>query len=232
MQTYTTPKGIKAWAEEDRPREKLLLKGKASLSNAELVAILIGSGNSTESAVELSKRILAGVSNNLNQLGRLTVGDLMKFKGIGEAKAIAIVAALEIGRRKQKEAALEKPQITCSKDIYDFIGPQLADLNHEEFWLITLNQANKIIGSERISVGGVSGTIADAKIVFKKAINALASSIAIAHNHPSGNLEPSEADIHLTKRFKEAGVFLDIYLIDHLIITNSSYYSFADNSLL
>ncbi len=227
-----TSYGIRTWAEEDRPREKLLLKGKMALSNAELIAILIGSGSRKETAVDLSKRILKSVNNNLNQLGRCTVVDLMKFRGIGEAKAISIVAALEIGRRRQTETALEKPQVRSSRDVANYIQPILGDLTHEQFWVLYLNQANKIMNSECVSSGGIAGTVADIRILFKKAIENLACSIIVAHNHPSGNLNPSQADIQLTKKLTEAGKILDIPVLDHLIIAEKNYYSFADEGMM
>lgn len=223
---------IKSWAEEDRPREKLLLKGKKALSDAELIAILIGSGSRNETAVDLSKRILKSVNNNLHQLAKLSVKDLMKFKGIGEAKAISIVAALEIGGRRQMANILQKPQITCSKDIFDLFQPLIGDLPHEEFWVLLLNRHNKIEEKVQISQGGVAGTVADTKIIFKKAIQCLASSIILLHNHPSGNLQPSNADKSITKKMVEAGKLLEIAVLDHLIITQGGYFSFADEGLI
>lgn len=229
MSTYLT---IKSWAEEDRPREKLLLKGKSALSDAELIGILIGSGSSSMSAVDLSKLILHDVGYSLEKLARLSVHDLMKFKGIGEAKAIAIVSALELGRRRKEQIADKKPKITCSKDVYTLMRPTLLDLSHEEFWIILLNRSNQVISKQNISSGGVSGTVADPKLIFKKALEHLASSIILIHNHPSGNLNPSEADRQLTNKLKEAGKFLDIPVLDHVIFTDEKYYSFADEGLL
>ncbi len=229
---YKSKLGIKSWAEEDRPREKMLLKGKAALSNAELLAIIIGSGNFTETAVELSQKILKSVNNNLTQLGRCTIPELMRFRGIGEAKAISIAAALEIGRRRQMEAALEKPRITSSKDAAAYFQPILSDLTHEEFWVIYLNQANKIMAGECISTGGIAGTVADQRILFKKAIDALAVSIIVAHNHPSGNLNPSKADIDLTKQLTASGKILHIPVLDHIIVAGKNYYSFADEGMI
>ena len=193
--------GIKSWAEDDRPREKLMLKGKSNLSDAELIAILIGSGSRSETAVGLSQRILKSVQNNLQELGRKNITDLMKFKGIGEAKAISIVAAMEIGRRRQLAKPIDRPQITGSSDAWNVIAPILMDLNHEEFWIILLNRSNKVIGKERISSGGIAGTVVDAKMVFRTALEkGPASGIILAHNHPSGNLKPSQADIGITKK--------------------------------
>ncbi len=233
MTLYTENKlSIKSWAEEDRPREKLLQKGRQSLTNAELVAILIGSGSREESAVDLSKRILQSTKNNLNELGKTSLVELMKFKGIGEAKAITICAALELGRRRQNADILEKPQIKSSHDAHQVMAAILADLPHEEFWVAYLNRANKVIHREQISLGGVAGTVVDAKIIFKKALEQLASGIILFHNHPSGNLKPSQADINITKKLKKAGLTLDINVLDHLIISERGYYSFADEGVL
>ena len=188
---YPNKLSIKSWAEEDRPREKLLLKGRSALSDSELIALLIGSGNRNASAVELSRDILAGVENQLGELAKLSVKDLMKFQGIGEAKAISIAAALELGRRRREEEGVRKKKITSSRDVYEVLGPRMEDLDHEEFWILLLNRANMIIGKHEISKGGVSGTVADTKIIFKLAIENLASAIILSHNHPSGNLKPS-----------------------------------------
>lgn len=223
---------IKSWAEEDRPREKLVLKGKNALSDAELIAILIGSGNKTETAVELSKKILASVNNDLNQLAKLNLVDLMKFNGIGEAKAISIAAALELGRRRKESTEEKKIKIGSSKNAYEAINDVLSDLPHEEFWVLYLNRKNEIIKRENISKGGVTGTVADGKIIFKNAVNLLASSVILCHNHPSGNLSPSQADIQLTKKMKEIGVVMDTPVIDHIIVGNNNYFSFADENLL
>lgn len=223
---------IKHLAEEDRPREKLLLKGRQALSNAELIAILIGSGSQEETAVELSQRILSHFDHNLNELGRLTVKDLQKFKGIGEAKAISIIAALELGRRRQLTDAGKQKIIKSSNDLFAHLEPLVSDHKHEEFWVIYLNKANHIIDKERLSIGGTSATIVDVKIVLKNALEKLASSIAVCHNHPSGSLKASEADIQLTKKLKQAAALIDIQLIDHLIIGNKNYFSFADEGML
>lgn len=222
---------ILKWAEEDRPREKLLLKGKGALSDAELIGILIGSGTRSMSAVDLSRIILKEVNNNLNDLAKLNVHDLQKFKGIGEAKAISIVSALELGRRRKESEPIKLPAITCSKDVYDLMRPELLDLPHEEFWIIILNRANKVLKKKSISSGGISGTVADPKVIFKIALENGASSIILIHNHPSGNTKPSEADIKLTRKMKEAGILLEIPVLDHLIFTDNGYLSFADEGL-
>ena len=223
---------IKTWAEEDRPREKLSLKGKNSLSDAELIAILIGSGNKNVSAVELSKKILASLNNDLNRLAKLSISDLTQFNGIGDAKAISIIAALELGRRRKDSDVEKRPIIKSSKDAYNVIADVLSDLPHEEFWVLYLNRKNEVIKKENISKGGVSGTIADSKIIFKSAIEQLASAIILCHNHPSGSLKPSAADISLTKKLKETGLMLDTPVLDHLIIGEKDYFSFADQELL
>lgn len=232
METYSQKITIKAWAEEDRPREKLLSQGRRSLTDAELIAILIGSGSRNETAVELSKRILYSLENDLDKLGRLSVSELSRFKGIGEAKAIAIIAALELGRRRRESEKAKKTQVTCSKDIYNLLSRYFSDLNHEEFWILLLNRANNVLSQHLISKGGQGGTIADPKIIFKSALENNAASIILAHNHPSGNLKPSQADINLTKKLREAGSFLDIPVLDHLIFTDTSYFSFADEGIL
>ncbi len=225
-------RGILSWAEEDRPREKLLLKGRTALTDAELIAILIGSGTRKKSAVDLSKEILASVGNNLNELAKLSVQDLQKFEGIGEAKAISIVSALEMGRRRKTSEPLKKEKITCSEDAYRIMRPYLLDQVVEQFWIILLNRANMVIRPELISEGGVSGTVADPKVIYKRALDKLASSIILVHNHPSGNLTPSQADLQLTRKLKEAGKSLDLPVLDHLIFTDHAYYSFADEGVL
>lgn len=227
-------KGLKIlnWAEEDRPREKLLLKGKGVLSDAELVAILIGSGSRDLSAVDLSKLILSNVNNDLNQLAKLSVAELQKFKGIGEAKAISIVSALELGRRRKITETTKTPQITSSKDVYELMKPELLDQPIEQFWIISLKRNNVVIQKRIISSGGISGTVADPKVIFNKALEDLASGIILVHNHPSGNLKPSQADIKLTEKLKNAGQLLDIPVLDHLIFTDDGYFSFADESML
>lgn len=229
MESYLN---IKNWAEEDRPREKLMLKGKASLSEAELIAILIGSGTTSLSAVELSKKILGQVDNDLHRLAKLSVKELMQFKGIGEAKAISIVSALELGRRRKDSERQKQVKITSSAHVYELMQPNLTDLRHEEFWCILLSRSNNVIKKQLISSGGVSGTVADPKIIFKSALDELASSIVLVHNHPSGNLKPSNADTQLTAKLQKAGALLEIPLLDHIIFTDDSYYSFADEGLL
>ncbi len=223
---------IKQWADEDRPREKLIIKGKAALTDAELIAILIGSGTRETSAVELAKAILARYGNDLNQLAKLSLNELKKFNGIGEAKAISIISALELGRRRKESKPEKKILVRSAAQTYDFLKPYMLDLDHEEFWVIFLNRRNEVIKCELVSSGGVNGTVADQKLIFKKALELLASNIIVAHNHPSGSLEPSQQDIHLTKKIKEAGRLLDIPLLDHLIFTDAGYYSFADKSML
>lgn len=223
---------IPDWDLADRPREKLMNKGRQGLTNAELIAILIGSGNRKETAVELSKRILNETGNSLTQLGQKSIKNLITFNGIGEAKAISIIAALELGRRRKFEDSIVLTPIKSSKDAYSQIYAVFEDLPHEEFWIISLTRANKIITKHQISKGGVSGTIADIKLIFKKAIEDLASAIIVAHNHPSGQLKPSNSDIKLTNKLVETGSIMDIPVLDHLIITNESYYSFADEGLI
>ena len=223
---------IKSWSQDDRPREKLLAKGKTSLSDAELIAILIGSGNRQESAVALSKRILQSVSGNINELAKLSVDKLIAFKGIGAAKAIAIITALEIGKRRQLEIALEKPRITSSKDVFNLMQPVIGDLEHEEFWVLFLNNSNKVLAKSQISKGGLTATIVDVRLLFKRALELASVGIIVCHNHPSGKLQPSTADKQLTQKIKEAGCTLDIKLLDHLIITEKVYFSFADDGVL
>ncbi len=223
---------IKQLSEEDRPREKLMLNGKASLSNAELIAILIGSGNKNESAVQLAQRILSSFDNNLNQIGKLTINDLMKFNGIGEAKAISIIAALELGKRRKEEEPSKRQKITSSKDAFEIMHPLLQDLPHEEFWILLLNRSNSVIEKIKISVGGISGTVADIRLISKPAIEKLASGIILSHNHPSGNKKPSMADENLTKKIKQALDLFEIKLLDHIIVTEADYFSFADEGLL
>jgi DNA repair protein RadC len=223
---------IKSWALDDRPREKLIAKGKKALSDAELIAILIGSGNREESAVGLSKRILKSVNGNINELAKLSVEKLSTFKGIGEAKAISIITGLELGKRRQLEVALEKPKITSSKDVANLMQPILGDLEHEEFWVLFLNNSNKVVAKSQISKGGLTATIVDIRLVFKRALELTSVGIIVCHNHPSGKLQPSNADKNLTQRIKEAGITLDIKLLDHLIITENAYFSFADEGFL
>jgi DNA repair protein RadC len=223
---------IKNWNQDDQPREKLLYKGKSALSDAELVAILIGSGNREESAVGLCKRILASVDNNLSELGKLSIKQLMAFKGIGEAKAITIAAALELGRRRRGEEALEKKRITSSASVFELMQPVIGELEHEEFWIVYLNNSNKVIQKNQLSKGGITGTLVDVRLVLKTALETGATALILAHNHPSGTLKPSEADKQITQKLKSAALSLDIKVLDHLIITEKAYFSFADETLL
>lgn len=224
---------IKDWAIEDRPREKMLLKGVTALSDAELLGILIGSGNKNETAVELAQRILHSVSNNLNTLGKLDIKHLIKnFNGIGEAKAITIAAALELGRRRKLSEIATQPQITSSNDVYQLFHPILADLKHEEVWLLLLNKANRVIKKIQLSKGGIAGTVIDIRMIMKEAIEALSSAMILCHNHPSGNTNPSREDDKITLKLKEAGEIMDIKLLDHLIICDDSYYSYLDKGRL
>lgn len=227
--TFETKLTIKAWAEEDRPREKLQHKGRHNLSDAELLAIIIGSGNAELSAVDLARHILASVNNDLFDLGRKPLEFLTSFKGIGEAKAISIAAALELGRRRALAEAKPKDRIINDKAAFEILSPLLSDLAHEEFWIICLNRNNRFISKHKISSGGIAGTVADGKIIFHIALKELASAIILCHNHPSGNLQPSEQDVRLTRNIIEAGKMLDIAVFDHLIIAHNQYYSFASN---
>ncbi|MCU0377399.1 MAG: DNA repair protein RadC [Bacteroidales bacterium] len=223
---------ITDWAVEDRPRERLWNKGPSSLSDAELLAILIVSGTRNRSAVDLAHELLAMAGNSLSELGRLSVGEIRKIKGIGSARAVTLAAALELGRRRKLAEASENPQIRSSSDVFNIFSPLMEDLPHEEFWILFLNRANRVTGRMKISQGGVSGTVTDVRIVMKKAIETLASGLVICHNHPSGNNSPSDSDIRITRKIKEAGALMDIQLLDHLIITGRDYYSFADNGAL
>ena len=223
---------IKSWSQDDQPREKLRDKGKTVLSDAGLLAILIGSGNREESAVDLCKRILASVDNNLNALGKLTIKQLMSFKGIGEAKAISIVGAMEIGRRRRLEDAISLDKITSSKTVFEIMQPIVGELSHEEFWILYLNNSNKIIKKNQLSKGGITGTLVDVRLVLKTALEYGATSLILCHNHPSGALKPSQADKDITQKLKKGAQSLDIKVLDHLIITEQSYFSFADEDLL
>ena len=223
---------ITDWAVEDRPREKFIQNGTASLSDAELLAILISSGTKDKSAVDLGRELLGMANNNLNNLGKLTIADLRKVHGIGPARAVTIAAALELGRRRKLSDVQYIPQIRSSKDVSDIFQPLLSDLLHEEFWILFLNRSNKVINRMKLSQGGISGTVTDVRLVMKKAIECLASGIIVCHNHPSGNLNPSESDNKITQKIKEAGNLMDIQLLDHLIISDKDYYSFADNGVL
>ena len=222
---------ITNWSEDDKPREKLMLKGKSALSDAELIAILIGSGSRNESAVDLSKRILASVDNNLNALGKLTLSQLMNFKGIGEAKAISIMAAMELGRRRRAEEAVELKKITSSKMIFELMQPIIGELPHEEFWILYLNNSNKVLSKSQQGKGGITGTLVDVRLVFKLALELGATALILCHNHPSGTLTPSDADKHITRKLKEAGRNLDINVLDHIIITENGYFSFNDEGI-
>ena len=222
---------IKCWAPDDQPREKLVAKGKASLSDAELIAILIGSGNRDESAVALSKRILQSVNGNIHKLAKLTIEKLMTFKGVGAAKAIAIITALELGKRRQLENVKERATITSSKDVFTLMQPVLGDLEHEEFWVLFLDNSNKVVAKRQISKGGLTATVVDVRLLYKSALEFVSVAIIVCHNHPSGKLQPSAADKHITQKIKQAGVTLDIKLLDHLIITEKAYFSFADEGI-
>ncbi|MDR2235782.1 MAG: DNA repair protein RadC [Chryseobacterium sp.] len=223
---------IKLLAEDDRPREKFLLKGKSSLSDSELLAIIMGSGSRDETAVELARTILSSVNNNWHQLSLLSSKELMKFKGIGEAKAISIISALEIGRRKADQEIPENPVVINSDNAYILLKNQLSDLRTEEFWGIFLNQSNKVNHIAQLTQGGISQSIVDVRILFKTALDHFSTGIIIAHNHPSGSLKPSREDLNITKKIKEAGKTLSIQLLDHIIVTQDSYFSFSDAGLL
>ncbi|WP_088323539.1 RadC family protein [Polaribacter tangerinus] len=223
---------IKSWALDDRPREKLLSKGILALSDAELIAILIGSGNKSESAVALSKRILKESNASINELAKLSVEKLMLFKGIGEAKAITIITALELGKRRRLETALEKSNIHSSKDAANIMQPIIGDLQHEEFWVLFLNNSNKVVAQHQISKGGLTATVVDVRLLFKRALELASVAIIICHNHPSGKLQPSTSDKNITQKIKEASITLDIKLLDHIIITEKTYFSFADEGIL
>ncbi|MCL6462061.1 MAG: DNA repair protein RadC [Flavobacterium micromati] len=222
---------ITNWSEDDKPREKLMLKGKNVLSDAELIAILIGSGSRNESAVDLSKRILASVDHNLNALGKVSLSQLMQFKGIGEAKAISIIAALELGRRRRAEDIVELKKVTSSKIIFEIMQPIIGELPHEEFWIIYLNNSNKVISKSQLSKGGITGTLVDVRLVFKTALELGATGLILCHNHPSGALIPSDADKQITRKLKLAGESLEIKVLDHVIITETNYYSFVDEGI-
>jgi len=230
METNSFP--ITNWSDDDRPREKLILKGRAAISDAELVAILIGSGSRIESAVELSKRILSSVDNNLNALGKLSLAQLLNFKGIGEAKAIAIIAALELGRRRRGEEAAELKKITSSKMIFEMMQPLIGELPHEEFWIIYVNNSNVILSKSQLSKGGITATLVDVRLILKHALEIGATGMVLCHNHPSGNLKASEADLKITKKIKLAAESLDITILDHIIIGEHGYLSFTDEGIL
>ncbi len=232
MQEKPTSFSIKHWADDDKPREKLLQKGRSVLSDAELIAILIGSGSKEESAVDLSKRILSSVGNNLNELGKLSVQQLKQFKGIGEAKAVTIAAALEMGRRRRTEDAPTITKIMGSQDAFDLLQPLIGDLQHEEFWIVYLNNSNKVLHKEQLSKGGITGTLVDVRLVLKQALEYGAVGLILAHNHPSGTLKASRADKEITEKLNRASSALDIKVLDHLIVTQKAYFSFADEQLL
>jgi len=232
MSEKPTSFSIKNWSQNDQPREKLRDKGKAVLSDAELIAILIGSGNRDESAVALCKRIFASVDNNLNALGKLSIQQLMNFKGIGEAKAITITAALELGRRRRIEDTLQLDKIASSRSVFDIMQPVLGELPHEEFWILYLNNSNKVIQKNQLSKGGITGTLVDVRLVLKNALAVGAVALILCHNHPSGTLKPSQADKDITQKLKNAAESLDIKVLDHLIVTEKAYFSFADEQIL
>ncbi|WP_412561529.1 RadC family protein [Winogradskyella sp. MIT101101] len=232
MSEKQTSFSIKNWSQDDQPREKLRDKGKAVLSDAELVAILIGSGSREESAVDLCKRILASVDHNLNALGKLSIKQLMQFKGIGEAKAITIAAALELGRRRRIEDTVNEDKIESSRSVFDIMQPMLGELPHEEFWILYLNNSNKVIQKNQLSKGGITGTLVDVRLVLKNALEVGATALILCHNHPSGTLKPSNADRDITQKLKTAAQSLDIKVLDHLIVTEKAYFSFADEGIL
>ena len=233
MQTDEKRLTIREWSEDDRPREKMLRKGTSSLSDAELLAILIGSGNRDESAVELARRIMRECDDNINELARLTIADLCKkFKGIGEAKAITIRAALELGKRRKTSDFLERKQILSSRDLFELFEPLLIDLVHEEFWIVFMNGANKVLSTHKLTQGGIQQTIVDVPLLLKMSLERLAQSIAVAHNHPSGQNKPSSEDENITRRIKQGCDAIGIRLLDHIIVARGKYYSFADDGKL
>lgn len=224
---------IKQWAEEDRPREKLLLKGVSVLSDAELLAILIGSGNNKQSAVELCKQILSAADNDLNKLARMSVSDLEhNFYGIGKAKAVTLIAALELGRRRKATDTQRQVKIVSSKSAYEHFFPLLSDLNHEETWALLLDRSNKVLSTIQVSRGGISGTVVDIRLILREALNQYASGIILGHNHPSGQRHPSPQDTQLTKKLKEASQWMDLSLLDHIIVCGDTYFSFADDGII
>ncbi len=230
---YIQRLSIKSWSEDDRPREKLILKGKAALSDAELLAILINSGTKKHSALDLAKLILQKANHDLNALSKLTLADLTVFDGIGEARAITILSALELGRRRKEQNSTAKPILITSKEAYQFMQAHLLDLVHEEFWVIFMGRGGRVLSVQQVSVGGINGTVADPRIIFKRALElAGCTGIILTHNHPSGNPKPSQEDIRLTKAMKAAGEFLQIFVLDHLIFCDEGYYSFADEATL
>ncbi|MDZ7778225.1 MAG: DNA repair protein RadC [Bacteroidales bacterium] len=232
MKEYSTTQSIKYWSEEDRPREKLVMKGKSTLTDAELIAILIGSGTPSLSAVDLSRMMLREADNNLIELSKMTVMDLQRFKGIGQAKAISIVAALELGKRRRSAEGLQRKQITNSHDMFEYLQITLSDTPYEAFWIVLLNRANHIIRPLKVSDGGMTGTVADPKRIFKAVLDHNASSVILCHNHPSGNVRPSNSDIKLTSKLKQAGELFDVAVMDHIIMGEDKYYSFRDEGIL
>lgn len=232
VERYTKNLTIKQWAEDDRPREKLLMKGRHSLSDAELLAILIGSGTKEETALDLAKRILSAAGDNVGELARMGISDLMKIRGIGPARAILITAALEMGKRRNESEVLVKEKITCSRDAFEVLRSAMGDQPYEEFWILILNKANRVLRKCCISEGGISGTVVDPKKIFKIALDHHASSIILGHNHPSGNIQPSEADQKITRKVRDSGVLLDIAVLDHIIVGDGSYLSFADEGMI
>ena len=232
MTKFSGNSTIKDWATEDRPREKMLIKGRETLSDAELVAILLGSGNKKETAVDLSRRILSDVDNNLIKLSQLSIGNMMQYDGVGEAKAVTIAAALELGRRRRFAEAAQKAKISNSSDAFEYFYSRMSDLSHEQFWVMLLNSSNEVLKLERIGVGGINGTTADPKVIFSTAIENHATALMLCHNHPSGNVSPSETDRKLTDHIVSGGRILEITVLDHIIIGENNYYSFADNEEL
>jgi len=223
---------LKSWAVEERPREKVMANGIQYLSDAELLALLMGSGTRNTTAVELARKILGGVGNNLHELGRQSISDLQKVKGVGPAKSITIMAAMELGRRRSGAHHVDKVPVKSSETVFQLFHPLMGDLEHEEFWLLMLNRANRVLGRFKVSQGGLSGTVIDTRIILKKALDNLASSIIVCHNHPSGNMQPSDADVKITEKLKKAAEMLEIKLLDHIIIADKSYFSFADEGLI
>ncbi len=232
MKKYDPILSIKQWAEEDRPREKLLLKGRKNLSNAELIAIILGSGSRRETAVDISKKLLSAHNGNLFEISKLTVRELTKINGIGTAKAVAIMAALELANRKSTWQPLQRKGIQCSRDVFDLMSGVLSESRYEEFWIVLLNRANKVLSQIQLSEGGLSGTVADPRKIFKIALEYETSSVILCHNHPSGNIKPSESDINLTRKIVYSGNMLDISILDHIIIGAREYFSFADENML
>jgi DNA repair protein RadC len=223
---------IKNWALEDRPREKLLNHGTQSLSDTELLAIILGSGTKNTSAVELARQILESAGNNLHQLGKASVSELKQIKGVGPAKALILMSAFELGRRRTQTDTLFKPKISSSRDVFNLFHPILGDLPHEEFWILILNRSNQVVDKVRISQGGISGTVIDTRLILRNAIEKLASGLILCHNHPSGNTQPSDPDKKITEKIQNAANFMEINLLDHIIIADKNFFSFADEGIL